>query len=75
MHYTLLYPKLLDTMKKITVIVLLCSFLTLPVSGQTEEEVDEFIESVLNCTDTPGLSLTIVKEGKVKLMFISRNNI
>ena len=30
--------------------------------GQLETDIDEFVETVLNCTDIPGLSLTVVRD-------------
>ena len=32
--------------------------------GQLKAEIDEFVETVLNCTDIPGLSLTVVRDNQ-----------
>ena len=36
-----------------------------PSTAQLEAEIDEFVETVLNCTDIPGLTLTVVRDGQV----------
>ena len=35
--------------------------------GQLETDIDEFVETVLNCTDIPGLTLTVVRDGQVHI--------
>ena len=36
-----------------------------PSTAQLEAEIDELVEAVLNCTDIPGLALTVVRDGQV----------
>ena len=36
---------------------------------EAEAQIDEFIETLMSCQDIPGVSLTVIREGKVSENF------
>ena len=41
------------------------------VDGQlVEEEIDEFINTALNCTDVPGATVTIIRDAQVRSIYM-----
>ena len=44
------------------------------VDGQlVEEEIDEFINTALNCTDVPGATVTIIIDAQVRSIYMIVN--
>ena len=41
------------------------SVIVAPSTAQLEADIDELVDAVLNCTDIPGLALTVVRDGQV----------
>lgn len=47
--------------------LLFLAMVSLVASQTMEEKIDDFVASVMQCADIPGIMLTVVKDGQVSM--------